>query len=187
MTDHDGAHPVGDDRPSMPEVDPFESTSSATPPAHWDSPDLERIWLAAHSLEWRSLALVPASEGISVIELAHAISALGLSHRGESIGVADLRDVPLPRVRGHIEVVRWHVNHGERVILALRSTFENIATIPLVRVADRAILCVALGLTGIAQANQTVEHVGRDRFIGTVILRPTATVGVTERSRRLQA
>jgi hypothetical protein len=136
-------------------------------------PALERIWLAAQSLEWRSLALVPASDGVSVIEVAHTFSMLGLRDRGESIGVADLRAVPCTDLRGPIEIVRWHIRRGERVILALTSCFHSIATIPLGRAADCAILCVELGRTRIAEATETVGQIGRERFIGTLLVRPS--------------
>ncbi len=159
-------------------------------PRAWDEPELQKIWLSVQGQEWRSLALVPASPKVAVLDLAHAFSAAGLRQRGESIGVADLRDVSLPNVRGHIEVVRWHISRGERVIIALRSCLENAATVPIVRIADCAILCVALGATRVAEASATIEQVGRDRFMGTVIVPPSrtrpanSTIGT---SRRLKA
>jgi hypothetical protein len=159
-------------------------------PGAWDEPELQKIWLSMQAQEWRSLALVPASRKVAVIELARAFSAAGLRQRGESIGVADLRDVSLPNVRGHIEVVRWHINRGERVIIALRSCFENAATIPIVRVADCAILCVALGATLVAEASATIEQAGRDRFMGTVIVPPSAPRpldSIANASKRLKA
>jgi len=134
--------------------------------------DLQRMWLAAQALEWRSLALVPASDDVSVIQLAHAFSELGLWNCGESIGVADLRDVPFARLRGPLDTINWSLVRGKRVILALRSSVESVATVPLVRAADRAILCVALGATRIAQANDVIEQVGRECFIGTLLVRP---------------
>jgi hypothetical protein len=149
--------------------DPSAGTS---PPRSADELELERIWLSAQALEWRSLALVPASDDVGVVQLASAFSALGFRDRGESIGVADLRDVPFPNLRGPIEVIRWHIRRGERVILALSPCSSSAATVPLVRAADCAILCIALGATRIAEANQTVEQVGGDAFLGTVLVRP---------------
>jgi hypothetical protein len=136
-----------------------------------DEPELQRMWFSARAHEWRSLALVPASDDVCVVRLARAFAALGLRDRGESIGVADLRDVPLPNLRGPIEVIRWHLRRGERVILALSPCFRSAATVPLVRAADSAVLCVSLGATRIAEANETVQQVGRDPFIGTVLVR----------------
>ena len=155
---------------------PFDPTHGAVPSVLANDRyglDLQRMWLSAQALEWKSLALVPASDDVSVIQLAYAFSELGLWNCGESIGVADLRDVPFPSLRGPVEVINWHIQHGKRVIIALRSCVGSIATAPIVRAADCAILCVALGATRIAQANDAVEQVGRDRFIGTLLVRPT--------------
>jgi hypothetical protein len=158
-------------------------------PGSWDRADWQRIWLATQSRDWRTLALVPASDEVSTIEFAHLITVIGLRQRGESIGVADLRQVELPRARAHLEMVKWHVSQGERIVIALRSCLENLATIPLARAADCAILCVALGSTRIAQAEQTVEQIGKERFLGSVLVRTTAEANGarTKAPRRLRA
>jgi hypothetical protein len=166
-----------------------DSNSGTSPSGSADELELERIWFSAQALEWRSLALVPASDGVGVVQLASAFSALGFRDRGESIGVADLRDVPSPNLRGPVEIIRWHVRRGERVILALSPCSSSAATVPLVRAADCAILCVALGATRITEANETVEQVGGDAFIGTVLVRPDAAdLGdLATRANRLRA
>jgi hypothetical protein len=139
-----------------------------------ESRELQRIWASAQALEWRSLALIPASDDVRVVPIARAFSALGFRSRGESIGVADFRDVHASSFRGPLEVIRWHVRRGERVILALRPCSAGDAMVSLVRAADCAILCVGLGASRIAPATAMVEQVGRDRFIGTVLLRSAA-------------
>jgi hypothetical protein len=139
--------------------------------------ELQRVWFEAQALEWRALALVPASHEVPVVRLADAFAALGLRDRGESIGVADLRDVPVQNLRGPMEVIRWHVRRGERVILALSPCSRNAVTLPLVRVADCAILCVALGTTRIAEVEETVEQMGDDAIVGTVLVRPELATG----------
>jgi hypothetical protein len=140
-----------------------------------DDRDLQRIWLATQTLEWRTLALIPAAAGASVVPLAMAISSLGLQIRSESIGVADLRHMSLVHLSSNTNVIRWHVNRGERVIFALSSPRDNVSTIPFARLADCAILCVELGTTGIGEAQRIVSEVGCDRFLGTVVVRPLST------------
>jgi hypothetical protein len=153
----------------------FESGEEAAPPAlpnDWYGTALQRVWLSAQALQWRSLALVPASDDVSVIELAHAFSALGLWNCGEATEVVDLRNVPFPNLRGPIEVIKWHIRGGGRVILALSSCSHSVATVPLAQAADCCILCVALGSTRIAEASEAVEQVGPDHFVGTLLVRP---------------
>jgi hypothetical protein len=153
----------------------FDAGEATTPPALPNDrygAALQRIWLSAQALQWRSLALVPASEDVSVIELAHAFSALGLWNCGETTEVVDLRNVPYPNLRGPIEVIKWHIRGGGRVILALSSCSHSVATVPLAQSADCCILCVALGRTRIAEASEAVEQVGPDHFVGTLLVRP---------------
>src|SRR5579863_3452327 len=105
----------GPDFWAQPELDsaavPSAVTGDAGDPA---SRELQRVWLAAQACAWRSMALVPACEGVDVIRIAHAFAALGSQTCGESVGVADLRDVPFSNLRGPVEIIRWHIRGGER-------------------------------------------------------------------------
>ena len=137
----------------------------------WNDPSWQQIWLAIQSKEWRSLAIVPGSRGISTLELAQILVDVGWQHRGLPIGLADLRNITLPYIDSVIDEVRAHVDNGERVLIALRSVFENPATVPIAQWADGALLCVSLGNTKMTGAEQTLEQVGKARFLGSVILR----------------
>lgn len=135
----------------------------------WDRPDCQRIWLGTQLKDWRTLAIVPADEQLSTYEVASLIMALGL-HNGEPIGVADLRDVGLNRVRASMEVVEVHVGRGERVVLATSAITTNLATIALARAADAAVLCVSFGSTSLALARETIDQIGKEHFLGSVLL-----------------
>jgi hypothetical protein len=97
---------------------------------------------------------------------------VGWQHRGLPMGLANLCNVPLSHIDAAISQVKAHVDNGDRVLVALGSIFENPTTVALAQAADRVLLCVTLGVTEISGAEQTVEEIGRDRFIGTVILHP---------------
>src|SRR2546423_13169184 len=137
----------------------------------WNDPKWQKIWLAIQAKEWRSLAIVPGSHGVSTLELAQILVDVGWQHRGLPIGLADLRNITLPYIDTVIDEVRNHVYNGERVLIALRSVFENPATVPIAQWADGALLCVSLGNTKITGAEQTLDQVGKDRFLGSVIVR----------------
>jgi len=145
------------------------------PPAQarelWNDPSWQRIWLAIQGKEWRSLAIVPASSGLGTLDVAQALVDVGWQHRGLPIGLADLRNVTLPYIDSVIDEVRSHVFSGERVLIALRSISENPATVPIAQAADRALLCVGLGATRIAVAEESIEQIGHPRFLGTIIVR----------------
>jgi hypothetical protein len=137
----------------------------------WNDPNWQRIWLAIHGKEWRSLAIIPASRGLATLEVARALADVGWQHRGLPIGLADLRNVTLPCIDSVIDEVRAHVFSGERVLIALRSIFENPATVPIAQAADRSLLCIGLGATRIAGAQESIEQIGHSRFLGTIIVR----------------
>ena len=138
-----------------------------------DDSEWQKIWLAAQRSDWRSLAVVSGAKGRSTVRVAQMLIRVGWRHRRLPMGLADLRHVPLSHMEGAISQVQAHVDDGERVLVALGSIFDNPTTAPLARAADRALLCVTLGVTAIAGAEQTVEEIGRDRFLGALILRPT--------------
>jgi hypothetical protein len=143
----------------------------------WNDPNWQRIWLAIQGKEWRSLAVLPASYGMSTFEVAQALVEIGWQHRGLPIGLADLRNVTLPYIDSVIDEVRSHVFSGERVLIALPSVFENPATVPIAQAADSAVLCIALGSTKIASAEESIQQVGHARFLGTIIVRDQAHRG----------
>jgi len=136
----------------------------------WNDPDWQRIWLAIQSKDWRSLAIVPGSQGLSTLGVAQALVDVGWQHRGLPIGLADLRNVTLPYIDSVIDEVRGHIYSGERVLIALRSPFENPATVPIAQSADGALLCVRLGQTKISGAEKVLEQVGKGRFLGSIVV-----------------
>jgi hypothetical protein len=138
---------------------------------HWNDPNWQKIWLAIQAKDWRSLAIVPANRGLSTLDLAQALVDVGWQHRGLPIGLADLRNVTLPYIDSVIDEVRSHIFGGERVLIALRSVFENPASVPIAQAADGALLCVSLGATKISGAEETLDQVGRGRFLGSIIVK----------------
>ena len=142
---------------------------------YWNDPSWQKIWLAIQGKDWRSLAIVPSSRELSTLELAQALVDVGWQHRGLPIGLADLRNVTLPYIDAVIDEVRAHIYSGERVLIALRSVFENPATVPIAQAADGALLCVSLGNTKIARAEETIEQVGKGRFLGSIIVRSNSS------------
>jgi hypothetical protein len=144
----------------------------------WNDPSWQKIWLAIQAKDWRSLAIVPGNRGMSTLGVAQALVDVGWQHRGLPIGLADLRNVTLPYIDSVIDEVRGHIYSGERVLIALRSPFENPATIPIAQSADGALLCVRLGQTKISRAEETLEQVGKGRFLGSIVVRGASNADV---------
>ncbi len=157
---------------------PPQNTSSSPAPLRrlkkpWNDADWQKLWLAMQQTAWRSLAIVAGNPGMSTspFEVATALADVGWQHLGKPITVIDARETTLGHVETRIADMAAKVAKNVRVIVVLSSTFDNPATLPLARAADGVILCVLLGLSKMGPAEQTVERIGRERFLGSVVLR----------------
>jgi hypothetical protein len=144
----------------------------APPLAGVDPLAMQQLWVAIQRRPWRSLAVVSGSEGISTIEVATVLSRIAWYYRGQPSCVVDLRDVSLRLLDYHLQEIAAQMNGGEQsTIISLRSIYENPTVASVVNVADAAVICVRLGVSKIASARRTVDEIGRDKFIGTIVLR----------------
>jgi hypothetical protein len=95
--------------------------------------------------------------------------ALGV-HHGESIGVFDFRDVRGCKVVDALAAAFGQMRPGDRMVFAARSISENLATIPLARATDGAVLCVSIGSTSIRCVEETIAQIGKERFLGSLVI-----------------
>jgi hypothetical protein len=151
-------------------VDDSEGSTPTGIEASGDRTDWQRVWLRTQSRDWRTLALVPGDEQTCTLDVANIIAALARDN-GEQVIVADLRDLRLKYVDTCLEGMRGNPSQSERIIFATRSTSKNLATIRLARAADCAILCASLGSTSLDSVRETIEQIGREHFLGSLLVR----------------
>jgi len=135
-----------------------------------DIAEWQRVWLRAQSRDWRTLALVPADDGVSAFDVAHVIARLALE-QGEFIHVADVRDLRLAHVDAFLDGTRWDAAEGDRIVFATRPSAGALVAVRLARAADCAILCASLGSTSLGSIRDTVEQIGREHFLGSLLVR----------------
>jgi hypothetical protein len=150
-------------------ADASDERALTTSGGSWDRSDWQRMWLRTQSLEWRTLALVPGDGQTSTFDVANLIARLALDH-GESIRVADIRALRMKHVDAFLEGIRWEASQGTRVILAAPSASTSLATVPVARAADCAILCVSLGSSLLSAVRDTIEQIGRKHFLGSLLV-----------------
>jgi hypothetical protein len=130
------------------------------------------LWLAIQQRPWRTLAVVGASPGVATFEIANMLAKLAWWYRGQPSSVADFRDLSLRLVDHQLRDVAAQVNHHPiTIVIALRSIFENPTVIPVASAVDAAVLCVHMNDTRINAARETITAIGKDRFLGTIVLR----------------
>lgn len=131
--------------------------------------DLQQLWVSLLGHPWNSLALIPAQPGTSVVELARALAEAGARLGAPGPTVVELEGAELERVPHLLEGLARAVARG-RAIVAVGGA-DDPAALVLARAADRAVLCVELGETGVADAQRTIALVGRERFLGSIAIR----------------
>ena len=159
--------------PASPrEESPLVPFARGPRPGGMDDVSSQLLWLATQQRTWRSLAVVAASEGVATLEVANMFAKLAWWYRGQPSSVADFRDLPLRLVDHQLRDVAQQLDLDPvTIVIALRSIYENPTVAPVAMAVDAAILCVHMGVTKIAAARRTVETIGRQKFLGTIVIR----------------
>jgi hypothetical protein len=143
----------------------------STPPPAPISPVWQRIWLRTQLREWTSLAVLGSSKLMpdGAMRVARGLARVS-AEVGYELVILDGRAVDLKNMSALQARMRSLAARGTRCIAVLGLAGENAISVPVAQSADAAIMCVFIGETSIVTAEQTIEQVGRDRFLGTVCL-----------------
>jgi hypothetical protein len=142
--------------------------------------DWQRIWLAAGEKQWGSLVLIPNDASVDVVRCAEALAATGQVHAERPVKVVNATGIQLGSVQETVDNIVEMTRRGERVIVAVDPLADNPAVIAIVRGSPAALLIVRLEESLMASARSTVDMVGRDRLIGSIVLQPDALAQSTE-------
>jgi hypothetical protein len=100
---------------------------------------------------------------------------------GAVIHVADAVTVQLSDMVLLEQEIRACKDRRELVLLALGPLRDNPVTDVLAKTADLALLCVLFEHMVNAEAKETVEKVGKERFIGSTVFRPEVVAANKEK------
>jgi hypothetical protein len=138
----------------------------------WDDVRLQNLWLGLERRPWQSLAVLGASPAIETIQVAELLAQLAWRYRGQPSSVCDLRDLSMRLIDYQVREMRDQTEAGIRLVVSLRSIFENPTSTPIARQTDAVLLCIGLGKTHLKATEETIAAVGRSRLLGTIVLRP---------------
>lgn len=133
--------------------------------------DWQRLWFATQQRPWRSLAVIPVGRGVRTLLIARILAEVGSRHLGPCVQAADATTVTLDVLQASMDAWMKRPGSTERVLLALGPVLESPPSLALAQAADAAILCIALGESSISEASRTVDEVGRERLVGSVVFR----------------
>jgi hypothetical protein len=137
--------------------------------------ELLHLWtLLTQREKWSSLVVVPAQPGASGLEAGRAIVTVGNQYREKPIRLIDAEGLPPGAAARLVRDIRAHVEQGGMIVTCIDSIITNPVGLEVALSAERALLCVPLGSTQFASAKQTLELIGKARFLGSVTLQPKA-------------
>ncbi|MGZ6123377.1 MAG: hypothetical protein ACXWLR_00355 [Myxococcales bacterium] len=156
------------------------------------SRDLQELWFATRRRDWRTLVVVPAAQGnTSALPIAKALGEVGGFIRMSPVRVINAEGLDLNKIAslvmdmtGNASSSMWTMNspggnpsagwepaaRTDATIVALESVVVNPLVLPVALAADAVLLCVEVGRTELAAARHTVELIGRERIIGSVVI-----------------
>lgn len=138
----------------------------------------QRLWLALQQKrKWNSLAVVPVGTQVSTTLVAASLAELAWQHRKRSTSVVDATEVTLPELEARLADMKAAVWTGDLAIVALSPFAGSPGSIALAHAADAVLLCLALGDSGIADAEAVVDELGDEKVIGAVLVNAKGALG----------
>jgi hypothetical protein len=134
--------------------------------------DWQRIWLSARDKDWSSLVLVPNDSSVDIVAFAETLARTGRVHADWPVRVINGKGVQLGEVQQLIETITAATARGERAIVPVDPVADNPAAIAILRGTSAALLILSLGESFLNAAQETIETIGRDRIIGSVVVKP---------------
>lgn len=143
------------------------------PKEPWRDAEWQKLWLALRTRPWTSLAIVPGGHGGPAdlpLTVAVTLARIGILHLGAQIHVADATQISLAHLEQFTEEVQRLNKDGELVIMALPSVKENPIAVALARSASASVLCILIGEMSTSDAKRTVNQIGPNHFVGSIVL-----------------
>ena len=144
------------------------------------------VWLQLRG-KWSWVAVIPAEPELSTADFAHALSQVGTRLSAEPVDFIEATNVDLDS--GSWLIGRLGTSAGApdawrpqtagstnwtrpvpRTIVALDNPLANPLALPVALAADGVIVCVRRGRTPLALIRRTIEAVGADHILCSVLI-----------------
>jgi hypothetical protein len=132
--------------------------------------DWQRLWFATREHQWNSLAIIPGDSGIDVRRVAESLVETGRAHGERPVSLLNAIGVQLAGVHQFVDSIAAMTGRGDWVIVPVDPIADNPSAVPIVHAASAALLVVRLGESLLAPARATIEAIGREHFLGSVVL-----------------
>jgi hypothetical protein len=134
------------------------------------SDDWQRLWFATRQKDWSSIAIIPSDASIDGHAIAESLASTGQVHGARAVTLLDARGVQLDTVHQFVDSLQAMTARGEWVIVPVDPVGDNPTAIPIVQATSGALLVVRLGESLLGAARTAVDTIGRDRFLGSIVV-----------------
>jgi len=165
----------GDEKPQEPAENAGAGPGVAGGQSPWKGMPpvvLQQLWFALQRLEWNSLVVLPASPDLSAEDFGRPLYEVARLALGPRIRLLDGRSISLPQTAPLILDMATSGDRARTLVL-LDSVTSHPPGVPIALAADGVLLCVEKGKTRLAAVAETLQLVGREKFLGC-ILHPSA-------------
>jgi hypothetical protein len=137
--------------------------------------ELLHLWMQLTQRErWSSLVVVPAQPGASGLDVGRAIASVGSQYLEKPVRLINAEGLAPGAASRMVRDIRSHAEQGGVIVICIDSVITHPVGLGVALAAERALLCVPLGSTQFSAAQQTLKLIGKERFLGSVTLRPEA-------------
>jgi hypothetical protein len=136
-----------------------------------DQHRLLQLWLRLNrDRKLSSLVLVPAHPGGSAVPAARAIARAARIQGATGLQVIEAEGLRPGKAADIVRDMNAALEASGTVVVAVDSVLANPVSLEVAVAAREVVLCVALGSTDLASARRTIDLVGRERFVGSIVL-----------------
>ena len=137
-------------------------------------PDLDnewqRVWFSIRHQGWSSLALVPSHAGIDMNKVAELLAATARRQGERPVHVVSGVGASLESMETILSSVRTATDRGDWVLVPVDAIGDSPIAVPIVRATSAALMVLNLGESLLASVQLALTSVGRERFLGSIIL-----------------
>jgi hypothetical protein len=133
-------------------------------------PNMQRLWFSMLRFSWSSLAIVPTDAEYETSQLMEALVEVGRQHGAKPIRQVSGVGAALGDVQALTRSIREITDFGAYAVVSLDPIAQNPAALHIARATSGVLLAVRIGESLVASARSTVDAVGRDRIIGSIVL-----------------
>jgi hypothetical protein len=136
--------------------------------------DWQRLWFTTRQHGWNSLAIIPSEAAVDVGRVAESLVNTGRLCAERPVTLLNARGANMANVHDLVDSLGAMTGRGEWVIVPVDPIEDSPSAVPIVLATSAALLVVRLGESLLTSARVAIEAVGRERFLGSIVLEDNA-------------